>query len=342
MLKVFRNKNVAKVVLWGLLILILPAFVLWGTGSGRGGSKNSGPAFVGMIDGKKVTFNDFAESIASIRCQVILNYFNQPQVMDAFLNSKAFLGKLAWDRLLMVREARKENIKISNAEVINFIRSHPLFIRGGSFDDRIYSYVLKNNMGLEPRAFEELTRESLKIQKLNDWLTKDVKVSDEEIAEAYGKTNNKLQISYLSFSTEGFTDKAVAEQYEKLNGLMENGNLNFESAAAKLGLKVTKSEFFSSGESLEGIGAAYQITEEGLKLKPGEVSGPIKTKKGMVIFMVTGSQKFDEEKFKKDKDDYSKKAIGSKKAQYLESWLRGLEKANKVNIDFQDYDKYYR
>ena len=33
MLKVFRNKNVAKAVLWALLILILPAFVLWGTGS---------------------------------------------------------------------------------------------------------------------------------------------------------------------------------------------------------------------------------------------------------------------------------------------------------------------
>ncbi len=341
MLKVFRNKNVSKIVLWALLILILPAFVLWGTGSDRGGSKASGPKFVGMIDGKKVTFNDFAESIGAIRCQVIMNYFDQPQVIDALMNSKPFLGKLAWDRLLMAREARKEHIKVSNDEIVNFIRTHPLFARGGIFDDRMYSYILKNNMGLEPRTFEEITRESLKIQKLNDRLTKDVKISDEEIVETYGKANNKLKNSYLSFSADNFTDEAAAEQYEKLKSLMEKGSLGFEAAAAKLGLKTTKSEFFSIGESLEGIGAVYQITEEGLKLKPGEVSGPIKTEKGAVIFTVTDRQRFDEESFKKEKDDYSKKIIGSKKAQHLEGWLREIEKANKINIDFQDYEKYY-
>src|SRR3989338_7798420 len=125
MLKVFRHKNVAKIVLWGLLILILPAFVLWGTGADRGRSKDKGPAFVGSIEGKKVTFDDFAGSVVSIRCQIIMHYFDQPKTMKAIMDSKALIGKLAWDELLAAREAEKANIKVTNDEVVNFIRSRP-------------------------------------------------------------------------------------------------------------------------------------------------------------------------------------------------------------------------
>ncbi|MCX5678789.1 MAG: peptidylprolyl isomerase [Candidatus Omnitrophica bacterium] len=337
MLKLFRHKNVAKIVLWGLLILILPAFVLWGTGAG-GGSKDKGPKFVGLIDGKKISFGDFAESIAAIRCQIILNYFNQPKVMDTFLKSNAFLGKLAWDRLIMAKEARKAKMKVSNAEVINFIRSQPLFLRGGYFDDRMYGYILRNNMALEPRMFEEMMRGNLEIQKFNDRLTKDIKVTDQEIAESYGKINDKLKISYIDFPAA----PAAGEGYSKLKDLMAKEKLSFEAAAAKLALNVKESAFFSKGETIEGIGEVGPLIETASTLKPDEVSTPIEMEKGAIIFRVSGREKFDEEKFKKEKDGYSKKLIELKKTRYIENWLRGLEKASTVNIDFKDYDKYYR
>ena len=64
MLKLLRNKNITKVVLWALLILIVPAFVLWGTGS-LGGSKGKGPTYAGKIDGKKVSFEQFGNALAT-------------------------------------------------------------------------------------------------------------------------------------------------------------------------------------------------------------------------------------------------------------------------------------
>lgn len=337
MLKAFRHKNVTKIVLWGLLILILPAFVLWGTGAG-GGSKEKGPKFVGLIEGKKVTFDDFADSIASIRCQIILNYFNQPEVMDALLKSKAFLGKLAWDRLIMAGEARKANIKVSNAEVVNFIKSHPMFLRNGYFDDRMYGYILRNSMGLEPRTFEEIMRSNLEIQKFNDRLTKEIKATDQEVADAYGKANDKFKITYIDFPSAG----AAGEEYGKLKDLAAKESPGFEAAAKKLGLAVKESVFFSRGENIEGIGPASPVIEAAAKLKPDEISAPLETEKGAIIFRVSGREKFDEEKFKKEKDDYAKRLTGSKKTQYIENRLRDLEKAAKVNIDFEDYEKYYR
>ncbi len=389
MLKVFRHKNVTKIVLWGLLILVLPAFVLWGTGAG-GDSKNKGPKFVGLIDGRKVTFNDFAESIAAIRCQVILNYFNQPQIMDTILKSNAFVGNLAWNRLIMTREARKAHIKVSNAEVVNFIRTRPIFMRGGQFDDRMYGYILRNNLALEPRTFEEMMRSNLEIQKFNDHLTKDVKAADQEIAEAYGKENDKLKVSYIDFTVDGFADKVkidelqmrdyykehqeefkspakgfddvkteiktlltrrqardlavktAGEMHGKIKDLMAKENLTFEAAAVKLSLNARESAFFSKGEKIEGVGDAGAVLEVAKALKSGEVSAPVETGKGAMIFRASGREKFDEEKFKKEKGEYSKNVVESKKTQYLENWLKGLENATKVNIDFKDYEKYYR
>ena len=241
MLKLMRNKKVTKIVLWGTLILILPAFVIWGAGS-IGKSKDKGPTYAGLIDGRKISFDDFAGSLAAVRCQIFLNYFSQPQVLDAIMKNKELSGKLAWDMLVMSREAKKRKIKVSDAEVINFIRSHPLFSRGGRFDDRIYEYILRNNLAVYPRNFEEIVRNNLAIQKMNNILTKDILTASEEVLSQY-KIDNK---------------------------------------------------------------------------------------------------DFDEERFKKEKDEYSKKVLDAKKNKYLEAWLRRLELNTKLLIDLKDYEKYYR
>ena len=84
------------------------------------------------------------------------------------------MGRLAWDRLIMAKETARQKIKVLDQDVINFIRSHPLFSRNGTFDEGIYSYILRNNVGMDPRTFEEIVRENLAIKRLNDMLTKDI------------------------------------------------------------------------------------------------------------------------------------------------------------------------
>ena len=193
MLKILRRKEVSRVVFWGLVILILPAFVLWGTG-GLSGSKDKGPRSVGIIDKKEVSFDKLYEAITATRSLLVLNYFNQPQALETILRDKPLLGKLGWDRLIMLKEARRYRIKIPDEDVIAFIRSHPLFLsRDGAFDEKLYGYFLKYNMGLEPRAFEEIIRSNLEVQILNDMLTKDITASDEEVLSEYKKELSALK-----------------------------------------------------------------------------------------------------------------------------------------------------
>lgn len=219
MLKTFRNKNVARMVLWALLILILPAFVLWGTGNiGRSGGK--GPAFAGTIDGRKVSFEDFHKSLAAVRCQVILNYYAQPKTLDAILNNKELMGKLAWDRLLMSAEAKRSGVRVSDAEIVAFIKTHPIFARDGAFDDKVYEYILRRNVGVEPRGFEEILRQNLTIQKVNDALTADVAVTAEEVFDAYRREKKKFKLICAVFASERYRDRVkiddarIREYYE--------------------------------------------------------------------------------------------------------------------------------
>ena len=212
MLKILRNKKVSRYIFWALVILILPAFVLWGSGSlGRGG----GPSCVGEIDNKKITFEDFYKSLLGVRVQIILNYFDKPETLEAFLKNRAFLGRLAWDRLILMRETKKEKIRIPNSAIVTYVKdTNPIFLRDGRFDEQIYEYILRNNMGLDPRTFEEIVRQNLAIQELNDRLTRDITVTGPEVEALYKRDHQKFKIAYLYVPASDFTSEVAVTDDE--------------------------------------------------------------------------------------------------------------------------------
>ncbi|MFA5084867.1 MAG: SurA N-terminal domain-containing protein [Candidatus Omnitrophota bacterium] len=206
MLKLFRKKIVMKIILWGLVVIVVPAFVMWG-GASSSRSKDKGPGYVGFVDNRKVSFDELSNALSGVRSQIILSYFNQPKALNALLSNKPILAKLAWDRILMMEEVKKADIKIPDKEVIDALQRHPLFLRDGVFDERFYTYMLRNNIGLDPRAFEEIVRENMALQKLSNSITKDAIISDEELLSEYKKEFAKIKISYILFDLKDYIDK---------------------------------------------------------------------------------------------------------------------------------------
>lgn len=270
MLKLFRKKIVMKIILWGLVIIVVPAFVMWG-GASSSRSKGNGPDYVGFVNNRKVSFDELSNALSGVRCQIILNYFNQPRVLDALLANKPILAKLAWDRVLMLEEVKKAGIKISDKEVVEALRSHPLFLRNGVFDDKFYTYVLRNNIGLDPRAFEEIERENISLQKLSATFTEGIKLSDDDILSGYKRDFAKIKISYILLEPKDYMDEvsideaAVKDFYEKNRAeIMVKSNLKgaiadrpatfeeskadiekyFKEAKARLMLKDRSSEIY--------------------------------------------------------------------------------------------------
>jgi peptidyl-prolyl cis-trans isomerase D len=213
-------------------------------------SKDKGPKHVGLVDGKKVSFEGFYAALSGVRTQVIMNYFNQPKLLDQILNNRPLVAKIAWDRVLMLSDARKMRIKVSDKEVIAFLKNHPLFTRNGKFDEKFYAYVLRNNIGLEPRAFEEAVRENLIIQKLSATVAGDIKPKEEEVFDEYKKDFSKIKIAYVMLKPEDFAgevkpdEAAIKDFYEKhkseliikssLKGALPDRQATLEEAAPEI------------------------------------------------------------------------------------------------------------
>jgi len=206
MLRQLRNKEVAKKILIGLAIIIIPAFVLWGAGSMRG-SRREGPAYAGYIFGKKVSLEDYANAWRAVRNEAMMRYENFEKIYD-----KLNLEEEAWTRLIMLNEAGRLGIRVRDDEVVDAIQSFPFLSRGGRFDNELYNYIVTNTFRMTAREFEEDIRDSIKISKLAQDILSDVTVSEEELLEEYKKRNEEAKISYVIQSAGDFNDKVeIAE-----------------------------------------------------------------------------------------------------------------------------------
>lgn len=212
-MKFFRTKGVTKFVLWTILILILPAFLLWGT-EALTRSKQKGPAFAGFVGSQRISFNALYESMMAVRSQIILNYGNQPDMVRKLTDDRPMMAKLGWERIIMLNETKRNKVRVSDRDVANYLRSHPLFLRNGRFDEKIYSHLLQYTVGLTPRAFEEFIRENLAIIRLQEGMVKDITGADDE---AKAKRTKFLDdwFTKLSEGAKLNIDLTEIEQYYK-------------------------------------------------------------------------------------------------------------------------------
>jgi SurA-like N-terminal domain/PPIC-type PPIASE domain len=199
MLKIFRSKKFMKRTLIGLSVVIIPAFVLWGAGSV---TKKS--ARIGTIAGKKITTADLAKSRQGIKIDLLLKYYGNFNAFGQILQNRQLLNDLSWQRMLQLHIPEVKNITIRDRDILMFLASHPLFQKNGVFDARTYMYILKNNLNMEPREFEERVRENLKILVIQKKIVSDIAITDEELKNQYNESNSSADITYFLVPSKAY------------------------------------------------------------------------------------------------------------------------------------------
>ncbi|MDP8233416.1 MAG: peptidylprolyl isomerase [Candidatus Saelkia tenebricola] len=222
MLKKFRERKNIKLILLITAILIIPAFIFWGVGSTlrtRGDNLYAGIAF-----SKKITKTEFLKQYQAVYNQAQLLYGENISKLQDYLN----LEGQAWQRIILLHVANNKKIKITNKEIVAFIKNSPLFQKEGTFDTDTYNTILKYYMGLNPREYEEQVHNNLKISKLIEEVTLGITATDEEAWQAHKKENAVYKFSYVllkpseySLDTEYSEEKLITfyqthkEQFKK-------------------------------------------------------------------------------------------------------------------------------
>ncbi len=312
MLSIFRGKKFQKRTLMGILILIIPAFVLWGAGS------LTKPSVIGTIHGGKILPRDMAKSLKGIRVELLLNYFTDYNSFSQILKNRPLINRMAWERLIFLKAAKDDRIRVSDKDVVALISGHPLFQRSGSFDQQSYSYIISQTLGMDARDFEEMVRENLKIRKFQNTLYKNISVSDEAVMQKFREYNDTADISYLLIDKASFAEEegvsptgaAVKKHYDanassftapqmivleylalgyenaedkpsattKMDAIYREilkSPADFEDVAKKHELRYKKTDPITGNSLIPGIKFSKEVHETAFTLSKGIISPPV-------------------------------------------------------------------
>lgn len=212
MLKAMRRR--ARRILWVTLILIIPAFILWGTGEFR----RRGINLVASVNGKGITREVYYKELQRLYREMrerMGDNFNEEMAKVLNLERAALNGLI--ERELLFQEARREKIRVSDQELREEIKSYPAFQKEGKFDKETY-FALLDWLGYTPQKFEEEMRQDISITKLRNMVLEGVGISEEEIRDEYLKKNEEIELEYLllKLAEEAKIEgKEIEEYYEK-------------------------------------------------------------------------------------------------------------------------------
>jgi peptidyl-prolyl cis-trans isomerase D len=144
----------------------------------------------------------------------------------------------------------------------------------------------------------------------------------EKVKKAY--TANK---AFEMANTQAITAKQDIEEY------ISDG-MSFKAAAKNIELEAQSTDFFVYKDYVESVGRSPEFNEAAFNLNINQVSEVIETSKGYIILSPEDKIAIDKEKFKKNKEEFEKKALQIKQAQVLQEWFESiLQEANlKSNI----------
>ncbi len=215
MLRLMR-KHAGNWLIKILLGAIVIVFVFWGVGSFR--AQRGGR--VATVNGDQITLDEYREAYDNLMEQLRARFGNK---LDEKMIKTLQVKRQALNRLinnsLLIQEAKKLKLRVSEKELTNAILHIPAFQRSGVFDKYLYKNVL-DRLRMTPESFETAQKNQMLIDKLRTIVTSNAKVSQQEVRDWYDWLNTSVDIEYAFFDPNRYKNIPVSEEqvqsfYEK-------------------------------------------------------------------------------------------------------------------------------
>jgi peptidyl-prolyl cis-trans isomerase D len=228
-----------KAIIWLIAFAFVgTVFYSWG----MGGSVESRGDVVAEVQGQEIRFGEYERTfndLIDIYRQQFGSRFSQDMIVRLDLKNVALDGLIK--NKLLLSEAKNQNIGVSDKELIDHIQKIPVFQRDKKFDRNVYMNFLRFRR-LSPKEFEDAQRKNLTIEKLENLVKEQAKVSTSEVLEAYEREENKVKLDYISIPETHFKaneepkEEEVQEYYNKNKSnfrVEEQTNFQFVKLAYK-------------------------------------------------------------------------------------------------------------
>jgi peptidyl-prolyl cis-trans isomerase D len=196
-----NSRSVLTYVLFGIIIVV---FVV-SFGPGSRGCADAGvraASYAARVDGATVTAADYDQAYAQAfrtnqeRFAGAGLTFTREMADQGGLRAQVMNGLV--ERELVLREAARHGVVVSDDELDRAVKSMTGFRTDGRFDVELYRRAVTNAYG-SPAKFEERVRKDLAYLKMLALLRETVKISDDEIREAWLAESDRVSLELVRF-----------------------------------------------------------------------------------------------------------------------------------------------
>ncbi|NOY44268.1 MAG: hypothetical protein GXP50_02260 [Deltaproteobacteria bacterium] len=206
-----RNPYVQAIL--GLIILVFIFFFGWGVRSQKA-------TYVAKVNDTEIDLATYQRAYGNLTDLYRKAYGDR---WNARMARELGLARRALDQLidqtLLLQEADRRDIEVTDEELAAAIQAVGAFQEGGRFSKKRYLQILDANR-ITPLEYEESTRRELLLRKVEQAIRSQAQVTDAEVEAEYRDRNTKARIAFVAFRPEAFeadvkvTDEALADFYE--------------------------------------------------------------------------------------------------------------------------------
>ena len=213
-----------KTIIWSIAFAFVGTiFYSWG----MGGSSGSSGGVVATVDGSKISQAEYERTfnnLINFYREQFQGQFSEELIQKLNLKTQA-LDTLIQKEILLIK-ANELDIQVSDEEVINQIKALAAFQRNKVFHNETYQNFLKFKR-LTPLEFEDGQREVLLLEKIRNLIKSNVKVSPNELNEAYILANEKVKLDYIIIPSNHFKSEEKVSR-EEIKSFYEKNKGSFE------------------------------------------------------------------------------------------------------------------
>ncbi|MDQ7783217.1 MAG: SurA N-terminal domain-containing protein [Desulfomonilaceae bacterium] len=295
---------IIKVALGGIIIV----FVFWYGWSGPGDQTRNYAAEVnGTIISPALFQTVYESELAKMRLRF---QGSLPAELIEKLNLKQKVLEGMVDQLLLMQEAERLGMFVTDQDLVRNIQSNPVFQSNGAFDSRMYAAYLQS-IKLTPSLYEDSERRRILAGHLVRLLTDGVETDLEEIKRLWHFQNDRLVLSMLLVKPE---EEPIQPSVEALESYYEKNRSKYElPATLNLNYVVI---------SWRDVAKDVKVPEEDVRAyyetHPEEFVVPQRVKVSHILLRVP-----------EDADDEKKESV-RKKAEALHAGIKGGEQFEAV------------
>ena len=169
----------------------------------------------GRIDGEDLTVADLTDAVRNTRDSLAIHGESQQLRQPG---ASAQVAEEAWRQLLLLREADRLHITVSDKELVDYIQSQPVFQKDGVYSPQVYESMMvrlkdilriPSDAGVDPIAntkaiFETVLRNDLRTEAVRKALFSTIRSSAHDVSSQYEKYYGPATVSLVTFDPKTF------------------------------------------------------------------------------------------------------------------------------------------